>query len=47
MDEIEDNLNVQHIDSDHQLSPPRPWYREHWILWSNCARKWNPLVRAT
>src|ERR1019366_9234134 len=35
MDEIEDNLNVQHIGSDHQLSPPRPWYREHWILWSS------------
>ena len=34
MDEIEDNSNVQHIGSDHQLSPPRPWYHEHWILWS-------------
>jgi multidrug efflux system membrane fusion protein len=32
---IEDNSDVHHIGSDHQLSPPRPWYRQRWILWTS------------
>jgi multidrug efflux system membrane fusion protein len=31
----EDNSDVLHIGSDHQLSPPRPWYRQRWILWTS------------
>ena len=35
MPDIEDKSEVQHIGSDHQLSPPRPWYRQRWILWTS------------
>ncbi len=35
MSGIEDKSDVQHISSDHQLSPPRPWYRERWFLWTS------------
>jgi multidrug efflux system membrane fusion protein len=30
----EDKSDVQHIGADHQLSPPPPWYRKRWILWT-------------
>jgi len=26
---------VPHIYADHQLSPPAPWYRRRWILWTS------------
>jgi multidrug efflux system membrane fusion protein len=32
---IEDNSDFQHIGSDRQLTPPRPWYRQRWILWTS------------
>jgi multidrug efflux system membrane fusion protein len=35
MSGIEDNSDVHHIGSDHQLSPPRPWYGQRWILWAS------------
>ena len=31
----EDQLDVQHVGADHQLSPPPPWYRKRWILWTS------------
>jgi multidrug efflux system membrane fusion protein len=31
---VEDQLDVQHRDADHQLSPPLPWYHRRWIVWS-------------
>ena len=34
MSEIEDKSDVRHIGADHQLSPPVPWYRKRWILWT-------------
>jgi len=34
MSEGQVNSEVPHIDRDHQLPPPRTWYREHWILWT-------------
>jgi multidrug efflux system membrane fusion protein len=35
MSEYEDKSGGRHIGADHQLSPPRPWYRKHWILWTS------------
>ena len=35
MSEIEDEWGGQHIGAAHQLSPPVPWYRKHWILWTS------------
>ena len=35
MSGIENNSDVQHIGSDHQLSPPRSWYRQRWVLWTS------------
>ena len=26
---------AQHIGADHQLSPPAPWYRRRWFLWTS------------
>jgi multidrug efflux system membrane fusion protein len=34
MSEIEDEADARHIGAKHQLSPPVPWYRNRWILWS-------------
>ena len=34
MSEVGVNADGPHIGRDHQLSPPRPWYRERWILWT-------------
>jgi len=34
MSEGQVNSEVPHIGRDHQLSPPRKWYREPWILWT-------------
>jgi multidrug efflux system membrane fusion protein len=34
MAEVEDKANMRHIGADHQLSPPVPWYRKRWILWT-------------
>jgi multidrug efflux system membrane fusion protein len=34
MSEYEGKSDVQHIGADHQLSPPLPWYRRRWILWT-------------
>jgi multidrug efflux system membrane fusion protein len=34
MSEGQVNSEVPHIGRDHQLPPPRPWYRESWILWT-------------
>ena len=35
MSEYEGKSDVQHIGADHQLSPPLPWYRRRWILWTS------------
>jgi multidrug efflux system membrane fusion protein len=35
MSGIEDKSDVQHIGVGHQLSPPVPWYRKRWILWTS------------
>ena len=35
MSEIEDEWGDQHIGAAHQLSPPVPWYRKRWILWTS------------
>jgi multidrug efflux system membrane fusion protein len=35
MSSIEDKSDVQRVGSDHQLSAPRPWYRERWFLWTS------------
>ena len=35
MSEVADQSDVQHIGAGHQLSPPRPWYRKRWILWTS------------
>jgi multidrug efflux system membrane fusion protein len=35
MSEIEDEWGGQHIGAAHQLSPPVPWYRKRWILWTS------------
>jgi multidrug efflux system membrane fusion protein len=32
---IEDNSDIQHIGSDHQLPASSPSYRKRWILWSS------------
>jgi multidrug efflux system membrane fusion protein len=32
--EIDDGSDVPHIGVDHQLPPPRPWYRESWAVWT-------------
>ena len=32
---IEDNSDFQHIGAGHQLSAPRPWYGERWLLWTS------------
>jgi multidrug efflux system membrane fusion protein len=34
MSEFEDKSVAHHIGADHQLSPPLPWYRKRWILWT-------------
>ena len=34
MPEVGVNSEIPHIGRDHQLSPPRPWYRGRWILWA-------------
>src|ERR1039458_5694937 len=35
MSEIEDEWGGQHIGAAHQLSPPVPWYRKRWVLWTS------------
>ena len=35
MSGAEDKPEVPHIGRDHQLSPPRPWYRKPWFLWTS------------
>jgi len=35
MSEIEDEWGGQHLGAAHQLSPPVPWYRKRWILWTS------------
>ena len=35
MSEIEDEWGDQHIGAAHQLSPPVPWYRKRWFLWTS------------
>jgi len=35
MSEYEDESSARHIGAAHQLSPPVPWYRKRWILWSS------------
>jgi multidrug efflux system membrane fusion protein len=35
MSGVEDRSDFQHIGADHQLSPPHPWYRKRWILWTS------------
>jgi membrane fusion protein, multidrug efflux system len=34
MSRVEDKSDQQPIGADHQLSPPHPWYRKRWILWT-------------
>jgi multidrug efflux system membrane fusion protein len=34
MSRSEDKSDVQYIGADHQLPPPLPWYRKHWIWWT-------------
>jgi len=31
---VDDKSDVHHIGAGHQLSPPPPWYRQRWILWT-------------
>jgi multidrug efflux system membrane fusion protein len=31
---VDDKSEMHHIGVGHQLSPPPPWYRQHWILWT-------------
>jgi multidrug efflux system membrane fusion protein len=33
--EMDDRSDAQHIGADHQLTSPRPWYRERWVLWTS------------
>jgi len=35
MSEIEDEWGGRHLGAAHQLSPPVPWYRKRWILWTS------------
>ena len=35
MSEYEDESGGRHIGSAHQLSPPVPWHRKRWILWTS------------
>jgi multidrug efflux system membrane fusion protein len=35
MSAIEDEWGDRHIGAAHQLSPPVPWYRKRWILWTS------------
>jgi multidrug efflux system membrane fusion protein len=35
MSEYEAHSGVQHVGAAHQLSPPLPWYRRRWILWTS------------
>ena len=35
MSGAEDKPEVPHIGRDHQLSPPRPWYRRPWLIWTS------------
>ena len=35
MPEYEENPNFHHIGAGHQLSPPAPWYRQRWFLWTS------------
>jgi multidrug efflux system membrane fusion protein len=32
---MDDRSDAQHIGADHQLTSPRPWYRERWVLWTS------------
>jgi multidrug efflux system membrane fusion protein len=34
MPEVDDKSDMHHIGAGHQLSPPPPWYRQRWILWT-------------
>ena len=34
MSGIEDRPEIPHIRADHLLSPPAPWYRRRWFLWT-------------
>ena len=34
MSEVGVNSEVPHIGRDHQLSPPHPWYRKSWVIWT-------------
>jgi multidrug efflux system membrane fusion protein len=34
MSGIEDGSDLPHIGAGHQSSPPLPWYRKRWILWT-------------
>jgi multidrug efflux system membrane fusion protein len=34
MSGFEDQSDVYHTGRDHQLSPPAPWYRKPWALWT-------------
>jgi multidrug efflux system membrane fusion protein len=31
---VDDKSEMHHIGAGHQLSPPHPWYRQRWILWT-------------
>jgi multidrug efflux system membrane fusion protein len=35
MSEYEDKPDIRRIGAAHQLSPPVPWYRKRWILWTS------------
>ncbi|MGA3069942.1 MAG: efflux RND transporter periplasmic adaptor subunit [Terracidiphilus sp.] len=35
MSGIEDKSGGRHMGADHQLSPPFPWYRKRWVLWTS------------
>ena len=32
---VEDKSYAQRIGPDRQLSPPHPWYRKRWVLWTS------------
>jgi len=35
MSGFEDQSDVYHVGRDRQLSPPQPWYRKRWLLWTS------------
>jgi multidrug efflux system membrane fusion protein len=35
MSGVEDQSDIHHIGRGHQLSPPAPWNRKRWILWTS------------